>query len=215
MTASAADLLELHAALGLMPERPQSRTPRGGFIDFPDMDADAQAAWHNGVSFLPRHDGATCAQLSPLFDGTERAYSVITSVEAAQVHAQWLEVHKSAYSPAVWARIDRGRRWTEADLIHAESVAAHVRTLFASYFATFDYLAIPASPCLPIPHEQCTSFDRNRILRLTAAASLAGLPVLTLPIFGGDARPAGGIQIILPDPRSQVVPWLLGSAVRS
>lgn len=214
LTSSAADLLALNTALGLVSARTPTRALRGGFIDYPDMEPEAQVAWLRGVSFLGRHDNTTSSQLAPLFEGTDSAYSVITSVEAAQVHAQWLDARKSDYGPAVWARIDRGRRWTEADLIHAESVASHVRSLFASYFATFDYLAIPASPCLPLRHEDCASFDRNRILRLTAAASLAGLPVLSLPIAGIDGRPEGGIQVILPDAHSPVVPWLLGAGAR-
>ena len=49
---------------------------------------------------------------------------------------------------------------------------------------------------------------RNRIIQLTAPASLGGQPVLSLPV----PLPGGlttGLQVIVPDHRSPVLRWAL------
>ena len=83
-----------------------------------------------------------------------------------------------------------------------------VRVVFREYFATFDYLVLPAVPC-PAPRKTDSTPElRRSILTLTAPASLAGLPVLSIPV----ALPSGltaGLQIILPAAKSPVVPWVL------
>ena len=67
---------------------------------------------------------------------------------------------------------------------------------------------MPASPCPALTKAECTPANRNRILALTAPASLGGLPVLTVPV----ALPSGlstGLQIIVNHPQSPVLPWAL------
>ena len=90
----------------------------------------------------------------------------------------------------------------------AHATLAGVRHAFEKYFSTYDFLILPAVPCAA-PHKvDCTPELRRNILRLTAPASLGGLPVLSLPV----SLPSGltaGLQVILPRANSSVVPWLL------
>ena len=72
----------------------------------------------------------------------------------------------------------------------------------------YDFLVLPATPCAALPNDQLTPENRARLLALTAPASLAGLPVLTIPV----ALPSGlttGIQVVVNQPQSPAVGWAL------
>ncbi|MFM9032402.1 MAG: amidase family protein, partial [Opitutaceae bacterium] len=69
--------------------------------------------------------------------------------------------------------------------------------VWAAYFRQHDFLIMPATPAPAPTKDGCTLEMRNRLIRITAPASLGGLPVLTLPV----ALPSGlsaGLQIVAP-----------------
>jgi Asp-tRNA(Asn)/Glu-tRNA(Gln) amidotransferase A subunit family amidase len=123
--------------------------------------------------------------------------------EAFGLHRPWLEEFADRYDPVVLARIRRGGSWTEADRSDAARIAAEVRNRFAALFARYDVLLLPAvdgpAPRRPVPAE-----TRERLLRLNAPPSLAGLPVLTVPASGGEEGSLG-LQCILPPDRWRAV----------
>jgi amidase/aspartyl-tRNA(Asn)/glutamyl-tRNA(Gln) amidotransferase subunit A len=93
-------------------------------------------------------------------------------------------------------------------LDNAAATMAKVRESFRHFFADHDFLVLPATPFPALRKIDCTPAARQQLLTLTTPASLAGLPVLTVPV----ALPSGltgGLQIILPVAESAVVPWLL------
>src|SRR5690606_22021660 len=110
--------------------------------------------------------------------------------------------------PGVWQRIDRGRRWTAAQLDAAHLRRAVIKLLWVRFFLTYDFLVLPATP-FPAPTKaECTLENRNRLLALTAPASLGGLPVLSVPVPLAEGR-STGLQIVVNDPLSPVIPWAL------
>src|SRR6185295_15214343 len=83
-----------------------------------------------------------------------------------------------------------------------------VRAVWDKYFEHHDFLLMPASPSAAPTKAECTPEMRNRILAITAPASLGGLPVLTVPVL----LPSGmttGLQIIAKEPQSAVFHWAL------
>ena len=188
-TASAADMVEVLKTL-LKPAE-TAGTLRGVYLDYGRLDAEVRDACRaRAGELIPRNDPETVRELVANFAGAGDAYSVLTSAEAAAIHAPWLDTMKDRYSPAVWQRIDRGRRWPAAEIREAESIRARLIRTFSAYFQTHDVLLLPAAPSPAPRHEECAGYDRTRILDLTAPASLAGLPALTFPL-----RLANGLSV--------------------
>ncbi len=149
------------------------------------------------------------ARLRRALDGALHAYVVIQSSDAAAVHADWLDVRRAEYDPAVWARIDHGRRLTRDEVAAARRKQNEVQDAVAAILSRYDGLVLPASPFPALRKSECTEENRSRILRLTHAASLAAAPVATLPVRLEDGTTAG-LQVILPDYHTTALENLLG-----
>jgi len=209
LSADAAGMRTLTALLSRAQRLP-SRQPRGLYLEYGRLDPEVAAAVSTAaLDFARPADHHSAAQLAEGFRECAESYSVLTGAEAAFGHREWLATQKQHYSPAVWDRFERGRRRTETELIHAASNRQFLTDTLASYFLSHDFLVLPASPSAAPRHEDCASLDRTRILDLTAPASLAGLPVLSLPVRLGEGLHTG-LQVILPQESSPVTPWLLG-----
>jgi len=207
LTRTPADLLEVNGALlGLGTSR---REPRGCYLEIGELDPDVAAACRETAARLGAPaDHATQGQLTDAFEGAAFAYLVLTSTEAARGHAAWLDTHRAQYSPTVWQRLDRGRHWSETEGIATEVRRRFIRLTLASYFLTYDFLVLPATPCAALTRAECDQSHRERVLALTAPASLAGLPVLSAPV----TLPSGltaGLQVIVNSVQSPVIPWAL------
>lgn len=207
LTRTSADLLEVNGALlGLGTSR---REPRGCYLEIGELDPDVAAACRETAARLcAPADHATQGQLTDAFAGAAFAYLVLTSTEAACGHAAWFDTHRAQYSPTVWQRLDRGRHWSETEGIATEVRRRFIRHTLASYFLTYDFLVLPATPCAALTKAECDQSHRERVLALTAPASLAGLPVLSAPV----ALPSGltaGLQVIVNSVQSPVIPWAL------
>jgi amidase/aspartyl-tRNA(Asn)/glutamyl-tRNA(Gln) amidotransferase subunit A len=137
--------------------------------------------------------------------------AAVDAAEAYGVHADWLDRYRDRYGSEVWQRLDRGRRWTDAERDQALVKQTTLRLLWTSFFLTYDYLVLPATPfAAPLP-EQRTVANRQRILTLTTPASVGGLPVLTVPVPLPDGL-STGLQIIVNHPGSPVIDWALRQA---
>ncbi|MDA0349217.1 MAG: amidase [Verrucomicrobia bacterium] len=134
-----------------------------------------------------------------------KAYLVISSNEAFGVHKEWHENRKDQYDPQTWDRIAKGKQWSIDDLNEAFAVKNQMSKWLNEWFLEYDYIVLPASP-VPAPLLGEGTVLREANLALTAPASLAGLPVLTIPYFM-ESGLSGGLQIIVPDlsPRSIAV----------
>jgi len=180
-----------------------------GFDTWVEADADVAIAVKAAMPrFAPEADRATREELLNAFQGATQAYAVLQSVDAFDVHRDWLDPLKSRYSPEVWQRIDRGRRWSDDQLMSAQAKLVSIHLLWARFFQTFDFLVLPATPFPALRKLECTLENRNRLLALTTPASLGGLPVLTVPI----RLPSGlttGLQIVVNNPASPAIAWAL------
>ena len=210
-TGNAQDMHTVHHYL-LGSTKPE-REMRGCYLDFDPLGQPAESEVAEAVraaaaTYAPAADKTTAEHLRNGFSHTAETYAVLQSTEAYKVHATWLDQYREYYSPTVWDRLDRGRRWTTEQLDTAYARHAALKLLWTTFFLSYDFLVLPATPFPALRKSDCTQANRDRLLALTAPASLGGLPVLTIPI----SLPSGltsGLQIIVNSNQSPVVPWAL------
>jgi amidase/aspartyl-tRNA(Asn)/glutamyl-tRNA(Gln) amidotransferase subunit A len=206
-TAHAADMSLVTQTL--CDSAPLTHEPRGCYLEISGVDADVATACRDaGQRLVPSTDPAVPRELAAAFSGALEIYHTIVAAEAWQTHHEWADVFRDRYDPVVWQRLNRGRSLSPGDVAHAQRGLAAIRTAWSAFFDRHDFLALPAAPCGALTKAQCTLENRNRILTLTAPASVGGRPVLTVPV----SLPSGltaGLQIVLRDTRSPVVSWAL------
>jgi len=211
-TGNAADMLTTWRALvGGSPKT--DSPPRGCFLPgralLPSFDPDLDRACAQVASQFAAHaDSTTETALLTSWKDAVDTYVTIGMSEAHAVHRDWLAPFREHYDPVIW------QRFTDAGNFPAEKIAAAranlkaVRNTLAQFFATYDFLILPSVPTPAPTKAECTLELRRGILALTAPASLGGLPCLSVPV----ALPTGlsaGLQVILPNPNSAIVPWIL------
>ncbi len=206
-TATAADLRTATAALlGLSRVE---REPRGVYFEPLALDTDLAAACAAASTrFAPPADRAVREQILHDFAGSLDAYNTIAAAEAWQVHQPWFERYRERYDPNVRQRLERARTLAPAQIAAARDRHAAIRSAWAAFFQSFDFLILPASPFAALTKPELTFENRNRILALTSFASLGGLPVLTVPV----PLPSGlttGLQLVFRAPNDSALTWAL------
>lgn len=142
------------------------------------------------------------------WSGLAEPFSILQSREALTVHASWFDERREAYDPAVWARIDRGRHWSESQVEAATAIRQELMAWFDEAFTAADVLLLPVTPGPPPPVSALDDSYRTALLNYTAPASLAGLPALTLPLDLGDGQTTA-VQMIYPaSARMRIFPLL-------
>ncbi len=214
-TAHAADLVEtIDALLGPAPQ--PSRAPRGVFLRASDLVAGApvdEACARAATEFAAPADSATRDALLADWRDAVDAYATVVMHEANAIHATWLEPHRADYDPVVWQRLADAGRFSAEKVAGARATFERVRTGFAQFFATYDFLVLPCAPMPALTKAECTPEARRAILTCTTPGSLAGLPSVTLPVPLGDGLTAG-LQVLARDVNSPVFRWALAQASR-
>jgi amidase/aspartyl-tRNA(Asn)/glutamyl-tRNA(Gln) amidotransferase subunit A len=193
----------------LIETAPPHGTPRGCYLELPGLDRQVATACHSAALRLgPVADAPIAASLLRNFAPALETYHTIVALEAWEVHRGWAERYRERYDPVVWQRLHRVHSLTPAQLEAAAPALAGVRQIWADYLRAFDFLVLPATPTPAPTRAECTLEMRNRVIALTAPASLGGRPVLTVPVPLASGLTAG-LQIVVSDPQSPVVPWAL------
>ena len=206
-TANAADLrATLDALVG---RRTSQREPRGCYLALPGLDPDVALACAAAAARLTTPaEPAVRDELLRGFSGLLDAYHTTVALEAWEVHQGWAERFRERYDPAVWLRLNRVHALTPGQIDAAQFTITTLRLLWTKFFLTYDFLVLPATPCPALTKAECTLENRGRLLALTAPVSLAGLPVLSIPV----ALPSGltsGLQIVVNHAQSPAVSWAL------
>ena len=191
-----------------------SRAPRGCYVELPDLDAEVAQACRAAAERLTQSaDVTTRDELLAAFAPALVTYGTVVADEAWAVHRAWAERFRDRYDPAVWSRLTRGAELTAAQRADARRTAAAIKRTWTQYFRDFDFLVLPASPCVALTKAECTPANRSRLLSLTAPASIGGLPVLTLPVRLPSCL-STGLQVIVPTPLAATIPWALEKFTR-
>jgi amidase/aspartyl-tRNA(Asn)/glutamyl-tRNA(Gln) amidotransferase subunit A len=211
-TRSASDMRSAMGALvGL---RASERTPRGCYLEMPGVDPEVAAACRSAAAGLaPPADAAARDELIEKFAPAAEIYGVLAGIETWRIHKKWAERQWARYGPLVQDRLARARAISRAQVAAVEPSDAALKLTWTKFFLAYDFLAMAAVPFPALAKADCTPANRLRMLGLTAPASLAGLPVLTIPV----PLPSGmsaGLQIVVNHPQSPVVSWALDSSIR-
>lgn len=211
-TGNAADLMTVwNVMVGGSSGR--SGTPRGCHLPMsallPDADPEVAAACDAAAARIcPPADAAARERLLEAWRNAVDAYLTIGMSEAHVVHRDWLVPHKEDYDPVVWQRFSDAGQYPPGKIAGARATLKEVWAAWRQFFLNYDYLILPAAPC-PAPRKaDCTVGLRRNIIKLTAPASLGGLPVLGIPVPLASGL-TGGLQIIVPVADSPVIPWIL------
>ncbi|MEY3608480.1 MAG: hypothetical protein RLZZ447_1268 [Verrucomicrobiota bacterium] len=207
-TAGAEDLATVLTAL-LPAERAAERTLRGRSWAPPGLDPEVAMAFGRAAGQLAEPaENALAEGLAAGFEPALAAYHTVVAAEAWAWHRGWFSRRAAEYDPNVRQRLENAARVTREQEAAARTATEGVRAVWREYFRTHDFLVLPAAPTPAPTKADCTPALRNRIITLTAPASLGGQPVLSLPV----ALPGGlttGLQVIVPDHRSPVLRWAL------
>jgi aspartyl-tRNA(Asn)/glutamyl-tRNA(Gln) amidotransferase subunit A len=113
-------------------------------------------------------------------------FSPIQAREAAMLHAGNFE----HFEPEIAARLRWGASISADALIELRAQHEQFRQGFDRLFETYDFLVLPCAPVSFLLAGADHSAARKKILRYTTPASLAGTPVIAIPLEGA------GVQLI-------------------
>ncbi len=178
----------------LASERPTDTSRVAVLGGYGDLSPDVQSAFNRFVTQCE-------AELGPL--GPQRTLElhtfyamgdIISKVEAAAIHGDWMARHPERYSQAVYSRTEPGFHLPAVRYVEAINLRARLLAQFIeSAFDDADVLVFPALP-VPVPTRIEADMEQGsrvfpvvaQLTRLTRPFSYLGLPVLTIPI--GDDR---------------------------
>ncbi|WGD39034.1 amidase family protein [Streptomyces cathayae] len=151
---------------------------------------DAAHAWADRLAVPLQPRSSTCA--AHLEEWAE-ALGVLQAVEMWQLHGSWLQAHREAVSPLVADAIAAGEGMPAEYLAWARDTVSQARSTLAELIPPGTALVQPAAPtAAPPPGPAVTGMAlRTATVQLICAASVAGLPVLTLPGVQSPAGPVG------------------------
>jgi aspartyl-tRNA(Asn)/glutamyl-tRNA(Gln) amidotransferase subunit A len=163
----------------------------GEFLDGCDAEVlETFAAWQSRFQGL----GVRVETFEALSWATAmEIYAPIQASEAAVLHAGRFE----HFEPAIAARLRWGASIAEEELLRLRRRMMEFRASTYGLFEGFDFVMLPCAPMAAIVAGADHTETRSRILRYTTPMSLAGLPVVTLPMLR-EGRAAGGIQLVGP-----------------
>ena len=171
--------------------------PRGRL--FEDMEPAVLEAFEAALGRLaavgaPAFEHSIEDHLSSLAEATRAGY--IVAIEAAAIHADWLDAQAEAFDPRVRARIARGGTVSAVEYIRMMRRRTELVALMDERLADVDVLALPTTPTTapliaPLAQDDEAYLRANGLmLRNCTPANIFDLTAITLPL-PGLARPAG------------------------
>lgn len=191
------------------------RPPRGCYLEMPGLDPDvAEACRAAAAPLTGPDDGSPRQELLSAFSPAAEVYGVLAGLESWRIHKKWAERYRARYGPLVLDRLERARAVSPAQVAAVEPSHETLKRAWARFFQAYDFLVMPATPCAAPLKAELTAANRLRLLGLTAPASLAGLPVLTLPVALASGL-SSGLQVVFSQPQSPVLSWVLDACCHS
>jgi Asp-tRNA(Asn)/Glu-tRNA(Gln) amidotransferase A subunit family amidase len=123
---------------------------------------------------------------SSIWKDSFEIFAPIQASEAAAVHAGYF----SHFEPAIAERLAWGASISTDELQQLRSRHENFRKSFDNLFGSYDFLILPCAPVSSLAVGADHSDARRKILRYTSPASLAGTPVVAIPLDGA------GVQLI-------------------
>ncbi len=181
-----------------IPSTALSRAPRVGVVRgdwLAPAEPEVLAGMERFVEAL-KAGGASVDSVEGV--GWERAVDCFVPIQAHEAHgthARYLTDHAGAYDPAILPRLELGRGISAGRYAELLTERDAFRRGFDPLFQRFDVLIAPASAMRVLKAGADHAGTRPRMIRLTAPASLGGLPVVTVPWLEG-GEPGLGFQCL-------------------
>ncbi|MBV7484633.1 amidase [Bordetella sp. BOR01] len=185
-----------------------ARSHRVGVLRLdPPCDPGIDAVFRGFTDALARHYDVDPAIAWPQIEPCYALGDVISKVEAATLHSNWMRTRGDAYSQAVFSRTEPGLHVPAVRYLEALALRARVLQDFLDGpMRGVDVLVCPTVP-LPVPLRTEADMEKPgavfgvvaAITRLTRAFSYLGVPVLTMPIgLDANGMPVGAQLIARP-----------------
>jgi len=158
-----------------------------------DCDAEVLATLQSCQSLFEEKGAIVGSFAAPFWSEAMAIYAPIQASEAAELHKD----HFAHFEPTIAERLAWGASISTADLSLLHQRLGEFKASTYALFGRFDYLLFPCAPMSSIIAGADHAATRPRILRYTTPVSLAGLPVVVLPMLR-DGAATGGIQLIGP-----------------
>lgn len=148
--------------------------------------------------------GATIVEVSlPQIEHAATAGMTIISVEAAEIHAEWLRTRAEDYGDDVRPRVRLGALLRGTDYVRAQRMRTLVQQDFARVMAGVDVFVSPNNPVPPPRIDQPMITVRGKEIwvmalmpSLTIPHNLTGYPALTVPCGFATTGVPVGLQIV-------------------
>jgi Asp-tRNA(Asn)/Glu-tRNA(Gln) amidotransferase A subunit family amidase len=158
-----------------------------------DCEGDVLATLRSWGSRFQELDASVGSFDAPFWSEAMAIYAPIQSSEAAALHTRCFH----HFEPVIAERLAWGASIPPQELAELHERLSKFRASTSALFESFDYLLFPCAPMASIAAGVDHAVTRPRILRYTTPISVAGLPVVVLPMHRAGA-PAGGIQLVGP-----------------
>lgn len=121
---------------------------------------------------------------------------VISRVEGASYHEDWLQEFPEQYGDDVRILLEAGKRFSGVEYVKSLRLRTMILRAYQELFSQFDYLMLPTVSILaPMISEPST---RSTLTQLTAPFNMAGVPAISLPLIPEASRLPAGIQFVAP-----------------
>lgn len=184
-------LLDLPIADAPSLEQLRIGTPHSLFLQ--DCAPDVLDTLHRWQSRFQELHASVASFDATLWPEATSIYSPILASEAAALHRGYFE----HFEPIIAGRLAWGAAISSTKLLQLRQRLADFRAALHALFQDFDYLLLPCAPASSIAAGADHAGTRAGILRYTTPISLAGLPVVTLPMLRAGI-PSGGLQLVGP-----------------
>ena len=128
-------------------------------------------------------------------DSLTHAFRSMQSTQAWETNGSLIEKYRIPVSGGVAERLFTGRDMPEADRAAAQIFQQRYREYICNQLADDGVVILPTmhdvSPLRTVTDESALTEYRGKALELTAPASLAGLPQITLPLASHNGAPIG------------------------
>jgi len=157
---------------------------------------------------LARHETAMAPEgVAGGFNGWFEAFRILQSVAFAAQHRAWIKARNPRFSAEIGERVKQALAVPAESAGPQEAARAAVRDHLEQLLGADGLLCLPTAPCpappLGLAGEAAAKF-RKDCLSLTAAAGLAGLPQISLPLAEIDGLPLG-LGLIAPRGRDRAL----------
>ncbi|WP_269522929.1 amidase family protein [Coraliomargarita parva] len=135
-------------------------------------------------------------ELTLLLNEAANTLATLQARELYSVHRYWLEEYRDRYDSDLLRIIETGKECSPQEAEACDVARGRIRARFIEIFQQYDFIVLPVCPLASPQRKNWSPQIERETLRLMAPASVAMLPVLTLPFHCG-VEEFGAAQVLI------------------